>query len=69
MRYVIVLALLLLVGCVGLDPVLIEPGVNNVCERHDAYVRADTTLPDPEKQAYLLETELLRKVVSEAKAK
>lgn len=66
---IIVALLLLLVGCVGIDPTLVEDSAKNICGRHDAYVLADTTIPEPEKQAYLLETELLLKVIEEAKAK
>lgn len=45
----------------------IDAPVNAVCDRHDAYVEADTSLSDLEKETYLRTTTLLRRVVEEAR--
>lgn len=69
-RTILVLSLLVLVvGCVGIPPDLIDTSVENITLRHDAYVSGDVTLTETEKAAYLQESELLRKVVEEAKNK
>jgi hypothetical protein len=45
----------------------IEGLVDKVSTRHDAYVDADDSLSDLKKRTYKRSTELLRKVVAEAK--
>jgi len=45
----------------------IEPALTSVIERHDAYVKADQTLTELAKEIYLRTTELLRKLMEEAK--
>ncbi len=45
----------------------IDGPLNRVCDRHDAYTSADTSLTDLQRRTRLKTTELLRKVVEEAK--
>ena len=44
----------------------IDGTVDSITERHDAYVEADTTLTDEQKEVYLRSTELLQKLLKEA---
>jgi len=46
----------------------IEPALTSVIERHDAYVQADSTLDTYLKTLYLRTTELLKKLLEEAKS-
>ena len=67
-RIVITAALLLvLVGCVGLKPELLDTSVQNITLRHDRYVTADPALTADQRAAFLQESELLRLVIEEAK--
>lgn len=52
----------------SIDPSAVGPSISTVCDRHDAYVRADPTLSADEKATELRTTELLRRVVQEAQA-
>jgi hypothetical protein len=45
----------------------LEGGLVKVLDRHDAYVKADTSLEDLVKQVYLRSTELIRMILEEAK--
>lgn len=45
----------------------IEPGLVEVLDRHDAYVKADQSLDELLKRIYLRTSELLRLVMAEAK--
>ena len=57
-------------GCKGMIHVdSVEPTLNPVMDRHDAYVKNDTNLTDPEKSTFLRSTEMLRELLVEAKAK
>ena len=60
--------IVLLAGCQspGLQPELIKESVDNVSSRHDKYVEADDTLTPTQKEAFLLESDLLRRAVNEA---
>ena len=51
---------------VPLDATRIEPSILAICERHDAYVKADAELSEEARGDFLLESMLLRAVVSEA---
>lgn len=52
-------------GYISVDA--IDGPLNRVCERHDTYTTADTSLTDLQRRTRLKTTELLRKVVEEAK--
>jgi hypothetical protein len=52
-------------GMVRVDA--IEPALTSVMERHDTYVKEDPNLTDLMKEIYLRTTELLRKLLEEAK--
>lgn len=41
--------------------------IGPVADRHDAYVQADKTLDETQKRVFLRSTELLRKIIDEAK--
>jgi hypothetical protein len=45
----------------------IDGPVNHIADRHDAYVREDSSLSDDEKSIYLRSSELLRRIIAEAK--
>lgn len=45
----------------------VEPALIEVLDRHDTYVNADESLPEFIKNLYLRTTELLRKLLEEAK--
>ncbi len=45
----------------------IDGPVNRISDRHDTYVREDGSLSDDEKSIYLRSSELLRRIVEEAK--
>lgn len=67
---VLVVSALTLGGCVsrGTIPAAdIEPLIEVVGERHDAYVEADESLSEAQKGVALRSTALLRKVVQEAR--
>jgi hypothetical protein len=56
-------------GCVASGQIAAEdihPALHLVCDRHDAYVHADTTLTSIQSQTYLRSSELLRLIVDEA---
>ncbi len=50
-----------------IDVGAIESSISTVTERHDDYVEADTSLSDVEKSTALRSSELLRRIVDEAK--
>jgi hypothetical protein len=52
-------------GMVRVDA--IEPALTGVMERHDTYVKEDPKLSELAKEIYLKTTELLRKLLEEAK--
>lgn len=52
-------------GMVRVDA--IEPALTSVMERHDTYVKEDPNLTELAKEIYLRTTELLRKLLEEAK--
>lgn len=75
MKYIAVLGLLL-TSCVGpgsakgaIHVTNIKGGLTDVCTRHDAYVKADTSLSPEQKEIFLSTSELLLRVVAEAEAK
>lgn len=45
----------------------IDGPVNRISDRHDAYVKEDASLSADEKAIYLRSSELLRRVIAEAK--
>ena len=45
----------------------IDGPVNGITARHDAYVQEDDSLSDEEKSIYLRTSELLRRIITEAK--
>ena len=45
----------------------IDGPVNRISDRHDAYVKEDDSLSDEEKSIYLRSSELLRRIVAEAR--
>lgn len=68
------LPLVLLVGCVGciaprgtIHVDNIGELIDTVSDRHDVYVLQDNELTDLQRHVYLRSTELLRKVVEEAR--
>lgn len=57
-------------GCCGAGAVRAEaiaPAVEKVSARHDAYVKADASLSEVDRRIFLRSTELLRKVLAEAR--
>lgn len=62
----VMLLILPLVGCTGLDPKLTGPAVFRVADRHDDYVRADPVLEPVQKKAMLQTTEMIRKIWEKA---
>ena len=69
MKKLLVLALLVGCGTPGMiQATSIDTTVYEVTARHDVYVRADPTLSAAQRASDLRSTELLRRVVDEAKA-
>lgn len=69
MRIPLIFALMLtLVGCTKgmLHVGAIKPSMDNIIERHDRYVANDEALPPVAKDAFLRESELAKKVLTEA---
>jgi len=62
----VMLLILPLVGCTGLDPKLTGPAIFRVADRHDDYVRADLVLEPVQKKAMLLTTEMIRAIWTKA---
>lgn len=70
LKSVAVLAAVTLASCGSTDMIsvdAIEGSVRIVSDRHDEYVREDADLSEDERAIYLRSTELLRRVVDEAK--
>lgn len=69
MKKLLLVPLLFVFGCakhtISVDAV--EGLIENVTARHDTYVQADASLPVEIKADYLRSSELLRRVVAEAK--
>lgn len=45
----------------------IDGPVNRIADRHDAYVKEDNSLSNEERAIYLRSSELLRRVIAEAR--
>ena len=45
----------------------IDGPVKRIADRHDSYVKEDASLSDEEKSIYLRSSELLRRIIAEAK--
>lgn len=69
LRSAIILPCLFLVGCASnmIRVEAIAPLIDIVAERHDGYVENDSSLELGKKEAYLRSTELLRRLMEEAK--
>lgn len=63
------LLLMLLTGCCTghISASVIEGPIKKVTARHDDYVQADENLGSTERDTYLLSSELLQRLVAEAK--
>lgn len=65
----LLLCLLIMPGCQSgmIHVSALEPALEGVIERHDTYVKADPGLSESMKALYLRTTELLKKLIEEAK--
>ena len=68
MKKLFLVPVLLLTSCASMIHVdAIDGPVNRISDRHDAYVSADESLSQDEKDIYMRTTELLRRILAEAK--
>jgi hypothetical protein len=69
LRAALILPMLMLAGCASnmIRVEAIDPLIQIVADRHDDYVENDSSLELGKKEAYLRSTELLRRLMEEAK--
>lgn len=67
LKTVALVAVLLCTGCAAnLRVKAVAPTMRRIMSRHDAYVRADATLSDLQRETQLRSSELLERVLKEA---